>query len=266
MRGKPEYCNWVSKRLVYLPVILGITFLMSALSVNVLIVPSVSLFSIPAWLLLLIPAVFFFLLSMYFAYARHQFASEGGNVQGKVLELVLANLDWNGRGRALDIGCGNAPLTVKLAQKYRTARVVGIDSWGGQWGYSKKTCEENAKIEGVNKRVTFQKASASALPFNNAHFDAAVSNLVFHEVRDTSDKREVVREALRVVKKGGKFAFQDLFLTRRMYGDTEDLVKTIRSWGIRKVKFIETRNSAFIPRALKLSFMLGTMGIIAGEK
>ena len=53
--------------------------------------------------------------------------------------------------------------------------------------------------------MTFQKASASKLPFADESFDVVVSNLTFHEVKDVKDKREVVREALRVVKKGGIF-------------------------------------------------------------
>ncbi len=161
---------------------------------------------------------------------------------------------------------GNAALTIKFAQKYPRARVVGIDSWGGRWEYSKKTCERNAEIEGVNEHVTFQKASASALPFDDEYFDAAVSNLVFHEVSDVADKREIIREALRVVKKGGKFAFQDLFLIERVYGNTNVLVETIKSWGMTKVRFVQTRDADFIPWALKLPFMLGTIGIITGEK
>jgi ubiquinone/menaquinone biosynthesis C-methylase UbiE len=111
----------------------------------------------------------------------------------------------------LDIGCGNAALTSKMAHKHSNAQIIGIDYWGKQWEYSKKACERNAKIEGVNGRVTFQKASALASPYKDESFDAIVSNLVFHEVRDAKDKREVVREALRVVRRGGKFTFQDLF-------------------------------------------------------
>ena len=74
-------------------------------------------------------------------------------------------------------------------------------------------------------RVNFQKASASALPFEVGSFDAAVSNLVFHEVSDTKDKRDLIEEALRVVRKGGAFAFQDLFLAKRLYGDVEELLE-----------------------------------------
>jgi SAM-dependent methyltransferase len=112
----------------------------------------------------------------------------------------------------------------------------------------------------------FQKASASKLPFEDGYFDAAVSNLCFHEVADTEEKREVVREALRVVKKGGVFAFQDLFLLKQAYGDVDELVRTIKSWGITEVEFTETRSFPFIPTALKLPFMVGRMGIIKGEK
>ncbi|HXZ89824.1 MAG TPA: class I SAM-dependent methyltransferase, partial [Candidatus Dormibacteraeota bacterium] len=146
------------------------------------------------------------------------------------------------------------------------ARIVGIDSWGAGWEYSKDMCEKNARIEKVSDHVIFQKASASSLPFADKYFDAVVSNLVFHEVRDVADKREVVREALRVLKKGGRFAFQDLFLLKRTYGNMNDLLAVIRGWGIEKVEFIETRNAPFIPRVLKLPFMVGTIGIITGEK
>ncbi len=250
MVRKPDYGNWVSKRLVYAFGLAGLVLLFLALLLWVLV----------------IPAALFLLVSFYFAYARYQFSPDGGNVQDRVRELVLDNLDWNGEGRALDIGCGNAALTIKLAQKFPMSHVIGVDFWSSRWEYSKNACESNAKMEGVGERVTFQKASASALPFEDGYFDAVVSNLVFHEVSDTADKCEVIREALRVLKEGGTFAFQDLFLIKRTYGNVGDLVKTIRGWGIRKAKFIQTRDAAFIPWTLRLPFMVGTLGLIAGEK
>jgi ubiquinone/menaquinone biosynthesis C-methylase UbiE len=194
------------------------------------------------------------------------FSPQGGNVQIRVRGLVLSNLNWNGEGQILDIGCGSASLTIELAKKYMQAQVLGIDYWGKQWEYSKKVCEKNAKIEGVMERVTFQKASAAALPFDDDSFDAVVSNLVFHEVSGVKDKKDLIREALRVVKKGGKFVFQDLFLWKRIYGEPEELIETVRSWGIKEAEFINTSNSAFIPTALKLPFMVGTIGMLVGEK
>jgi len=247
---KPNYGNWVSMKLVYVPGIVGLVLM--GLSI---LVP-----------LLIIIGAIFLLISLYFAYARYLFSPKGGNVQNQIRGLVLSNLDWNGEGKALDIGCGSGSLTIDLAKKCKDARVIGIDYWGEQWEYSKKTSEKNAEIEGVAKRVTFQKASAAALPFDDNSYDAAISNLVFHEVSGTKDKKELIREALRVVKKGGKFAFQDLFLWKHVYGDSDALIATIQSWGIKKVKFINTSKSAFIPAILKLPFMVGTIGIIVGEK
>lgn len=51
---------------------------------------------------------------------------------------------------------------------------------------------------------------------------------------------------------------------RRTYGKVDDLVKTIRSWGIQRAEFDDTSHSDFIPKALRLPFMVGTIGIIHG--
>lgn len=104
------------------------------------------------------------------------------------------------------------------------------------------------------------------MPFDDEYFDAAVSNFVFHEVSDAKDKRELIREALRIVKKGGKFSFQDEFLIKQVFGDIDDLIAAIKNWGISKVEFVQTRDADFIPRALKLPFILGNIGLISGEK
>jgi SAM-dependent methyltransferase len=250
MGEKAEYDNWVSKRIIFLSSFLGFVFLVSSLVFWVFIVPS----------------VLFFLLSVYFLYVRYRFSLQGGNLQNQIWTLVLANLDWNGEGRALDIGCGNGALTIKLAQKYPKARVIGIDYWGKTWDYSKKVCERNAVIEGVGDRVEFQKADAESLPFGEGYFDAVVSNFVFHMVGKAKDKRGVVREALRVVKKGGKFSFQDEFLVKQLFGDMSDFVEAIRSWGVSEVEFVQTRDADFIPWLLKVPFILGTIGLVRGEK
>lgn len=247
---KPDYGNWVSVKLIYIPGAITLVFL----GVSVVL---------PA---LLIGAVLFFLPFVYFAYARHRFSHKGGDIQARIQGLLLDYLDWDGEGKVLDIGCGNAPLTIKIAKKYPDAEVTGVDYWGKTWEYSKSVCERNAEIAVVAKRVTFQKASASALPFGDEAFDVAVSNLVFHEVSDVRDKKDVIKEALRVVRNGGIFVFQDLFSWKRVYGGVDDLLETIRSWGIERVDFVDTGDSEFIPKALKLPFMVGTMGILHGRK
>jgi SAM-dependent methyltransferase len=247
---KPAYGNWVSTKFIYVPGAIGLVWLGLALFTP----------------FLLIVALLFLFIAGYFIYARWRFSPAGGDVQAQIRALVPAYLDWDGQGKAVDIGCGSAALTIKLAQKYPAAQITGVDYWGGAWGYSMSVCEENARMEGVAAQMSFQKASASALPFEDGYFDAAVSNLTFHEVRDTPDKRKVLQEALRVVKKGGKFAFQDLFQEKHIYGEMDDLLAAVKRWGVTKVTFVETGDAPFIPNALKLPFMVGPLGILYGEK
>jgi ubiquinone/menaquinone biosynthesis C-methylase UbiE len=246
--NKPNYGNWFSTRELYVLGAVAIFFLM------------LSLVFLPA----LAAAAAFLVAFAYFAFARYKFSLQGGNLQAQIREMVLDHFDWDGQGQALDIGCGNGPLAIAVAQKFPKARVTGIDYWGRRWDYSKRACEHNAEIEGVADRVTFQRASASELPFDDESFDAAVSNFVFHAVRDASDKRDIIKESLRVVKKGGTFSFQDFF-SKRVYGDVEDLLETIRSWGVSRVEFIDTSGAGFIPVALRPLFVFG-MGILYGRK
>jgi len=251
LRAKePDYGNWVSMKLLYVSGLVSILLLCFSFIFRAFIVGAFLFISVLA----------------YFAYARYKFSPRGGNVQAQIRELVLDRLDWDGEGKALDIGCGNAPLTIRMAKKFPNAHVVGIDYWGGVWEYSKSVCERNAGIAGVSGRVSFKKASASVLPFEDESINAAVSNLVFHEVKDAKDKRDVIKEALRVINKGGKFAFQDLFLEKRVYGEVDDLLETIRGWGIESVDFQDTSHSSFIPNALRLPFMVGKIGILYGKK
>jgi SAM-dependent methyltransferase len=250
VKEKPNYGNWVSKKVLYVCAITTIFLI----GLSVLFWPFVI-----GVVLCIIPLI-------YLVYLYYEFSAKGGDLQSKIRCLILEHVGLDMAGRAIDIGCGNGALAIEVAKKYCKMQVIGIDYWSSRWDYSKRVCEKNASIEGVRERTTFQKASASILPFGDEDFDLAISNFVFHEVADSQNKREVIREALRVLKKGGKFAFQDLFRVKRLYGEIDDLLEAIRGYGIAEVNFINTSNSDFIPKALKLPFMLGSIGIIYGTK
>jgi SAM-dependent methyltransferase len=281
--SRPEYGNWVSTRFVVGPVIGAAVLFVLAIAARVFRVDWLFFAQLGAAALVALVAV-------YFAYARHLLAADGGEVQARVQQLVLDHLDWDGRspsnaasgaaagtaadasdasagpGEALDIGCGNGPLTIALAKRFSGARVTGIDFWGESWEYSQDVCETNAANQGVGERTTFRQASAADLPFADGSFTAVVSNLCFHEVRDARDKRELLREALRVLEPGGAFAFQDLFRLKGVFGPVDDLVATVRGWGIQSVDYLDTGASDFIPKALRPPFMVGSMGVLHGRK
>ena len=213
-----------------------------------------------------IPACLFLLVAVYFAVSWQIFSPKGGNVQDKVQELVLRHIPQQPYAEILDIGCGNGALTLRVAQALPQSHVTGVDYWGKSWDYSLGVCENNARALGVAERVTFRQASAALLPFEDASFDLVVSNLCFHEVHDAADKRAPLREALRVLKPGGVFVLQDLFLLLSYFSTPEELLATLRGWGVRDVELIHTNEEAFIPGWVKLPFMLGTLAILRGVK
>jgi SAM-dependent methyltransferase len=248
--ARPDYGNWVPWKLIYVPGILALASLALALR----------------WPISLIGALVSLGCLAYFAYARYQFSTKGGDMETQLRGLVLKHLDWSGEGRALDIGCGNGPLATALAKKYPRVQVVGIDLWNGIWDYSRVICERNAALEGVADRVTFQSGSAVSLPFEDESFNAAISNFVFHTIGDVKDKTQLVKEALRVVKKGGRFCFQDVMVDGGIYGKSDELLRTVRGWGVQQADFIDTTKSLPIPRALRNPVMVGNIGIICGTK
>ena len=168
----------------------------------------------------------------------------------------------------LDIGCGAAALTVRCAKTFPKAQITAMDYWGVEWSYAKEQCEKNARIEGVADRISFQKGDAAKLDFADETFDAAVSNFVFHEVRTAKDKRDVVKEALRVVKKGGVFSFQDMFSQKALYGDMEQFVRELKAEGISEVHYIGNleKKLDFIPGFVTAPWMISGMGIIYRRK
>ena len=251
-----NFGNWIRRRIVF--AFLLTSFILFGLSavLPILLIRLVLWFG--AGLMLLIFA--------YLSYVYYQFSEHGGDIQHRLWTLVIDHLDWDHHGHVLDIGTGNGPLAILLATKYPDIQVTGIDYWGKAWEYSQQVCEQNAASMGVARRTHFQKASASNLPFDDGAFDAAISHFVFHEVADAPDKRSVIREAMRVIRKGGAFAFQDMFLNKELYGDVDTLLATIRSWGIEEVHFVETGAVLNLPQLLRHPRVLGKAALIYGRK
>lgn len=215
MESKPRYKTWIK---------LGRLWLFLALAGVSLAALGFSLVS-PWFLLFVIPLGIFSYIALIVGVSAYRFSPRGGDFQRRIHELVVSLLKQDGLecDKALDVGCGNASLTVKLARRCPRAKVYGIDYWGEDWDYSKQQCERNATLEGVGERVVFEKQSASALSFGDAEFDVVVSCLTFHEVNDVPDKLKAVREAVRVLRDGGQFVFLDLFADPQFFESPEKL-------------------------------------------
>lgn len=260
---QPLYANWISFRPIVKGAGLTLVFvLMAALCY--------ALWRGPTFLfyLCLCPALLFLGLTFFLATTKMALSYRFGKTQSKVLDYVLSHLDqmsWSRQGTLLDIGCGSGAMSVKAAQKFPGLRVQGVDFWGSDWYYSQAQCCQNARLEGVEEYITFAQGDASHLDFADETFDAAVSNLVFHEVHTQPDKLALVREALRVVKSGGVFVFLDIFYSRKVYGDLALFLDQLKG-DVAELHFVDSRRVKGIPRIVDTRFVLGNAGLIYGKK
>ena len=258
---KPDYGNWVPLAMMRsLAAATAILLLGTVLLLLLLPTP------IPGILLgiLLVALLIFWL---YMLRCRYLFDFNRGGLMGKVHQYLVDHLGWDGSGTLLDIGCGSGALTIRCAKAFPQARLTGIDYWSAEWSYAKEQCARNAALEGVADRTTFQKGDAAHLNFPDGAFDAVVSNFVFHEVRAVKDKRKVVREALRVLKKGGSFALQDLFAQEKLYGDIGQFAEELRREGFQAVHYIpNVEKLGFVPGYAQAPWMLKGVGLLYGTK
>jgi ubiquinone/menaquinone biosynthesis C-methylase UbiE len=203
---------------------------------------------------------------VYISYAFWLFWKRDGEIQRQVCDALLNKVEWDGLGKALDIGTGSGRIAILLAKRYKTANVTGVDLWGNPWTYSRNICYRNAELEGVRDRTEFQRGSATDLPFKDGEYDLVASNFVFHSVRVlNSNRKNIIKEALRVLKDGGVFAFQDLF-NKQFYGDIDLLKKEMQTWGLKEIKITDTSEFVYIPVALRVNHMAGNSKIIYGIK
>ena len=102
------------------------------------------------------------------------------------------------------------------------------------------------------------------LDFPDGSFDAVISNYVYHNVMG-ADKRALLLETLRVLKKGGVFVLHDN-MKPQMYGDMNAFVEELRGMGFAEVQYVETAEKIFGSKQRAAMMMLGDSAMIVGRK
>lgn len=198
-------------------------------------------------------------------YAHGKFSYDGERQLSKqIVEGTAEYITLPEGGIGLDVGCGSGALTIACAKRNPQGRMIGIDRWGKEYAsFSQQLCESNAAAEGVSN-TEFYQGDACKLDFPDEYFDAVTSNYVYHNITGV-DKQQLLRETLRVLKKGGTFAIHDL-MSKVRYGDMQRFIDELYAEGYERVELIDTTDGMFMSRCESGLLMLGGSTLLVGKK
>ncbi len=114
-----DYGSWMSKPVFYM---------MGGFAAAALILAALSfaVFHVTALGIIFIIALLAFI--GWMIWIRVQYAFDGGGgMMDKAHQAILSNLDYDGNGTLLEVGCGSGALTIRAALTWPQTKVVGID-------------------------------------------------------------------------------------------------------------------------------------------
>lgn len=135
--------------------------------------------------------------------AQSYAAMDHSIVNGLVVDRFLA-LGGGACRKVLDLGTGPGDIPFLLAQRSSIPSILGVDAAETMLALARP----KAKGLGLDARVTFARADVKALPFADGTFDGVFSNTILHHIPEPV---VFVREAARVLQKGGVLLIRDLY-------------------------------------------------------
>ena len=255
-----EYGNWMSKAAIKM--VAAVTAIIAIAFVIVMALTKGVAWKIILGVLLLAGL----LLLVDVLRIRKALSYNGGRAMDLMQKNLMEHFDWDGKGTALDVGCGSGTTTIRTAKTYPEAKVIGIDNWGMGWDYSKELCEKNAELEGVADRCEFREGSAVKLDFEDETFDALIANCVYTQIMGkTGGMKSLISESLRTLKKGSPFVIQDYFEREKMFGSVEELVQHLKDSGISEVHYQGGLDKT-LPKVVIRPYCISGTAIIWGVK
>ena len=262
---RPDYKNWMPKGMVLGFLAGALAFLALAVIFSCTPLLSAGIPNTVLTILFVLAALVFCVLTIWGLLMYRAFDYNGKRQMSRqIIEGIAACVNLPAGAKCLDVGCGSGALAIAVAKRNPEAEVIGIDRWGKEYAsFSKNLCEQNARAEGVSN-TSFRQGNAVHLEFPDETFDAVTSNYVYHNI-PSQDRRMILLETLRTLKKGGTFALHDIFSALK-YGDMQAFVKTLQDMGYQKVELIDTTGGRFMKKSEARWMGLSGSALLTGIK
>jgi SAM-dependent methyltransferase len=122
-------------------------------------------------------------------------------IRGQLVAKLVKELALTGRERVLDLATGTGRVARPVAERLKGGKIVGLDEALAML----RVAEEQREKEPIPGFLP-AAGKAEAFPFRSGVFDRAFTVFALHHF---GDALSTVREALRVLKPGGRFVVLD---------------------------------------------------------